>query len=262
MDRRAGVSAETEFFQPTMSSSATALVGIYRRRNAEHVRRLVDEARDARWATAWWALDEPDESLAEHTVGTGHGQRLALLNETIARAPVETEWLVVSDDDVVFTRGSLVSLLVVCRRAGFDLAQPARSDDNRTHEFNVAHDITRARSLSRARLTTFVEIGPLFVVSPSWRERIVPFPEERGMGWGLELDWFSLSAQGCRLGVVDAVRVKHLGTPGGDYDFRASAHRVHQELAERGFDGWQDVQRTLGVWRPWQRTPPWIGSVA
>ena len=72
-----------------------------------------------------------------------------------------TGWLVVADDDLVFTRGSLVSLLDVCRRAGFDLAQPARSDDNRMHEFNVAHEITRARNLSRARLTTFVEIGPL-----------------------------------------------------------------------------------------------------
>lgn len=245
-----------------MISNAAALVGIYRRRNAEHVRRLIDEADDARWSTAWWALDEPDETLAEYTVGTGQGLRLPLLNETIARVPGRTDWLVVSDDDLVFTRGSLVSLLDMCKRAGFDLAQPARSDDNRTYEFNVAHDITRARNLSRARLTTFVEIGPLFVVSPSWRERIVPFPAERGMGWGLELEWYSLYLQGCRLGIVDAVRVKHLGTPGGAYDFRQSAHRVHEELAEHGFDGWQAVQRTVGVWRRWRRTPPWIASAA
>jgi hypothetical protein len=244
-----------------MTSNDATLVGIYRRRNVEHVRRLVDEARHARWTVAWWALDESDETLAEYTVGTRGGQRLSLLNETIARVPVETEWLIVSDDDLVFTHGGLVSLLDWCRRAGFDLAQPARSDDNRTQEFNVAHDITRARSLSRARLTTFVEIGPLFVIGPSWRQRIVPFPEDRGMGWGLELDWFSLYEQGCRLGVVDSVRVAHTGTPGGDYDFRASAHRVHEELTERGFDGWHDLQRTLGVWRPWRRTPPWTGSM-
>lgn len=243
-----------------MSSSATTLVGIYRRRNAEHVRRLVDEARDALWATAWWALDEPDESLAEITVGTGHGQRLALLNETISRVREQTGWIVVSDDDLSFTRGGLVSLLEMCRSARFDLAQPARSDDNRAHARNVAHDITRARRVSRARLTTFVEIGPLFVVGPTWRGRIVPFPEEREMGWGLELDWFSLHEQGCRLGIVDAVRIEHLGAPGADYDFRAYAHRVHQELADRGFDGWHEVQRTLAVWRPWQRTPPWAGD--
>ena len=245
-----------------MSSSGATLVGIYRRRNAGHVRRLVDEARGARWTTAWWALDEPDRSLAECTVGTGQGLRLPLLNETIARAPGRTDWLIVSDDDVVFTRGSLVSLLGVCRRAGFDLAQPARSDDNRSRAFNVAHDITRARRLSQARLTTFVEIGPLFVVSPAWRDLIVPFPAERGMGWGLELEWHSLYLQGCRLGIVDAVRVAHLGTPGGDYDFRASAHRVHEELVERGFDSWQAVQRTVGVWRRWRRSPPWISSAA
>ena len=78
------------------------------------------------------------------------------------------------------------------------------------------------------------------------------------MGWGLELEWHELHREGCALGIVDAVRVRHVGERGEDYDFRADAHRVHAELEERGFDGWSDMQRTLATWRPWQRSPAWM----
>ena len=119
--------------------------------------------------------------------------RLSLLNELARHVPDEG-YVVVSDDDVVFTRGTLDALVVLCERARLDLAQPSRSDDNSRFEFNVAHAITRARRLSRVRLTTCVETGPLVVLGPRWRDRILPFPEERGMGWGVELDWHELTA--------------------------------------------------------------------
>ena len=193
-------------------------------------------------------------------MGSGPGTKLSLLNEILARRPIDKGWLVVSDDDVVFTRGDLRALVGICKQAGFDVAQPARSDDNSRYEFNVAHSITKARRFSRARTTTFVEVGPLFVIGPLWRDRILPFPSERGMGWGLELAWFDLQRDGCRLGIVDSVRVEHRGVPGGDYDFEAEADRMHRELAGRGFAGWKDVQKVLAVWRPWQRLPPWLDA--
>ncbi len=80
------------------------------------------------------------------------------------------------------------------------------------------------------------------------------------MGWGLELEWHELYREGCALGIVDAIRVRHEGERGEDYDYRAEAHRVHAELAERGFDGWKDVQLTVGTWRPWQRAPAWAAG--
>ncbi len=61
------------------------------------------------------------------------------------------------------------------------------------------------------RLTTFVESGPLVAVAPKWVERVTPLPVWRGMGWGLELEWIDLQAEGCRLGIVDATTVVHLG---------------------------------------------------
>ncbi|HXF98345.1 MAG TPA: hypothetical protein VNJ46_07005 [Gaiellaceae bacterium] len=241
-----------------MPGREASLIGIYRRRNAPAVRALVEAVRAEGWVTAWWALDEPEPSLAEQTVGAGAGPKLMLLNELVRRLDGDPGWLVVADDDVVFTRGGPVELVELCERGQLDLAQPARSDDNSRFEFNVAHPITRARRLSTVRLTTFVEVGPLFVVGPTRRDRFLPFPEQRGMGWGVELDWYERWRGGCRLGIVDAVQVAHTGEPGADYDFASEADRVHRELAERGFDGWKDVQRTLACWRPWRRRPPWI----
>ena len=150
------------------------------------------------------------------------------------------------------------ALVVLCERGLLDLAQPARSDGNAKFAFNVAHAITRARKLSRVRLTTFVETGPLIVVGPRWRNRIFPLPEARGMGWGVELDWYELWKGGCVLGIVDAVRVAHLGEPGSEYDAREAAARVHEELAHRRYGDWKEVQRTIDVWRPWAKHAPWL----
>ena len=237
-----------------MPSSAhpASLVGIYRARNARYVRAVSEPAHERGWKVAWWALDEIVDELAEWTVGTGAGVRLPLLNEVLRLSESSEGWLVISDDDVVFDRGDVLALVSLSTHAELDLAQPARS------EKDVDHVITAARRLSVARRTSFVEIGPLFAVGPGWRDRIVPFPEERGMGWGLELEWHELHREGCELGIVDAVRVRHMGQRGEGYDFRADVHRVHAELEERGFAGWSDVQKTLATWRPWQRSPGWL----
>jgi hypothetical protein len=80
------------------------------------------------------------------------------------------------------------------------------------------------------------------------------------MGWGVELDWHELWKAGCLLGIVDDVRVVHVGEPGGEYDAGLEATRIHEELARRRYEGWQDIQRTVGVWRPWTKTPPWLQS--
>jgi len=228
-----------------------SLVGVYRSRHADRVRRLVEPALVAGWRVAWWALDDVVGDLAGVTVGSGPGAKLPLLNELLRRSGSRAGWLVVSDDDVAFGRGDVVGLVSLCKRGRLDLAQPARID------LGVDHEITTARRLSLARRTSFVEIGPLFVVGPGWRDRIVPFPEERGMGWGLELEWHELHRKGCVLGIVDAVRVRHEGFRGEDYDDRTEVHRVHEELATKGFGGWSDVQSTLATWRPWQRSPAW-----
>ncbi len=228
-----------------------SLVGVYRARNAEYVRDLSRPALARGWRVAWWALDEIVDDLEEVTVGSGQGTKLPLLNEILRRSRSSEGWLVVSDDDIVFDKGDVVALVSLCAHGELDLAQAARSDTG------GGHQITFARRLSVARRTSFVEIGPVFVVGPRWRHRIVPFPAERGMGWGLELEWLDLFREGCALGIVDAVRVRHEGTLAGEYDGELMLERLRAELSARGIQDWSEVQATLATWRPWQRSPRW-----
>jgi hypothetical protein len=107
------------------------------------------------------------------------------------------------------------------------------------------------------RLTTFVESGPLVAIAPEWVERVTPLPVWRGMGWGIELEWIDLGAEGCRLGIVDATPVTHLGKVSGGYDDTELRARMRAELAARGVDDWGPLQETLATWRPWRRRPPW-----
>ena len=234
---------------------AVALVGVYRARNEHYVRDLARPALEQGWTVAWWALDRVADELADITVGVGAGTKFDLLNEVLGTLGGSYEWLVVSDDDVTFARGDVVALRRRCERAGLDLAQPGRADSG------VSHPITAARRLSRARRTSFVEIGPLFVVGPRWRDRILPFPAGVGMGWGLELDWFGLAEEGCVLGIVDSMPVRHEGTAGEDYDAEGEYERLLQLFAARGMS-WSDVQLTLDTWRPWQPWPPWASKLS
>lgn len=234
--------------------SAPVIVGVYRAGNAAHVERLLAPALAAGWTTAWWALDRVAPALAPHTVGEGAGEKLPLLDRALERHGAPAGAVVLADDDIAFERGDVVRLVEVARRAGLGLAQAAHAPGS-----EVSHGITRARPRSRARLTTFVESGPLVAIAPEWTRRVLPLPEDRGMGWGVELDWIDLAREGCRLGIVDAARVTHLGKVGGTYDDAALRARMREELAARGVDDWGPLQTILATWRPWQPRPPWLG---
>jgi hypothetical protein len=81
------------------------------------------------------------------------------------------------------------------------------------------------------------------------------------MGWGLELDLRKLRPEGCLLGIVDAVRIAHVGIVAAEYDKEAQMRRMRSDLAELGVRHWNELQLTLGTWRAWRRMPPWQDSL-
>jgi hypothetical protein len=231
-----------------------ALYCVYRRRNAAVVQQLLNPLPE--WTVGLWALDEVDASLADLTLGSGSGTKFELVNRLLAlRPPADGQHVVVADDDAVFVRGNAASFLEKAVAADLDLAQPAH-----VWWSNISHRITWKRPLSKARLTTFVEIGPIFAVAPAWRARIVPFPEGLGMGWGLELDWMDLNEEGCRLGIVDATPIRHLARFATAYAPDEEIAELTRRLEERGAPGWHGLRRTLETWRPWRRRPPWASQ--
>ena len=89
-----------------------------------------------------------------------------------------------------------------------------------------------------------MEIGPVFAVAPDWRPSLLPFPAQ-GMGWGVELSWYDLLAKGLRMGIVDAVPMRHVGKIGISYGRGPEQRRQEIEMNERGISAWTDVQKEL-----------------
>jgi len=236
--------------------TTAALLSVYRRRNARSVTHLVAQSREAGMDVALWALDEPIASLAPFTVGAGPGLRMDLLNRLWAIVSRATyEQVMIADDDIVVADGSLGRLRAAVSRCGFGLAQPAH------HALSgYSYGITRRRWLSLARHTTFVEPGPLFVISAPWIRHVLPFPENFGMGYGLWLLWQDLQALGCRLGIIDGVAIRHPRAVASEYDATTESARLQKLLRARGFTRQTDAQHTLGTWRIWEAEPSWTCS--
>lgn len=226
------------------------LVGVYAGRKADRVVRVAAPARAAGWEIALHALDDVAPELEDVTRRQGPGLRLENLNGLLEDAGGLPRWVVLCDDDIAFVRGDVIGLVAEAQAAGFGLAQPAHVPGS-----HVSHPQTRVVPRSRARSVPFIEQG-IAAIAPEWSGRVFPLPAWRGMGWGVELEWMDLAAEGCVLGVLDRITVSHLDPVGGTYDMDAERAQMAADLAARGLD-LTTKQVTLATWRPWRRRPPW-----
>jgi hypothetical protein len=154
------------------------------------------------------ATGAADHALRDATVidelAGGKFENLNLVLAAAGAGAAPADWTLVVDDDVRLPRGFVDRFVGVCEAFGLDLAQPAQT--LRSHS---AWKVTRRRPASLVRQTRFVEIGPVTGFSRRAAAELLPFPELR-FGWGLDLHWAALAGQrGWRLGVVDALPVRH-----------------------------------------------------
>jgi hypothetical protein len=232
------------------------IVGIYRYANAPFLVRIAAEAKRHKWEVRFWALDQTHPLLEPYSHGIGKGSKFNLLNRLICGKNMsDFDWIVVVDDDIEFEYGSLNTFLALAARAGMAIAQPAHASKSFS-----SHPITICQPFAIARLTTFVEIGPLFAVNRAWRSRVLPFPEDNGMGWGLDVAWSDLQTEGARLGIIDWVPVVHLHPVAKNYDTTEEESRLQESLRTRGFQSLRDLQKTLAVWHVWRNRPPWLSE--
>jgi hypothetical protein len=141
------------------------------------------------------------------------------------------DWLLVVDDDVRLPSAFLDRFVAVCEAFRLDLAQPAQT--LRSHS---AWKVTRRRPASLVRETRFVEIGPVTAFGRQAAAELLPFPELR-YGWGLDLHWAALAGQrGWRLGVVDALPVRHESSlVGAAYSREDAQSEAAHFLADRPY---------------------------
>ena len=189
----------------TRSPLDVLVIGVYRDGAllADAVQTLHSDRHNVRFA--FGSMGAVDARLREHTVAEHlSGGKFENLNRLLGAGDTSADWMLVVDDDVRLPRAFLDRFLAICEAFELDLAQPAQT--LRSHS---AWKVTRRRPASLVRVTRFVEIGPVTAFGRRAAAELLPFPELR-FGWGLDLHWSAVAGQrGWRLGVVDALPVRH-----------------------------------------------------
>lgn len=213
------------------------LACVYRSRNAPVVRDLLAQLPPSA-RVALWCLDGPvPTDLAERTAGSGPGTRAALLNQLVSVLPDAVDALVLADDDLRFCIGDLPRLVEAGLRLRLDVYAPTHLASS-----YASWEFVRRRRGTFARVTDFVEQGPLLVLSPRGREVVLPLPEDIGMSWGVEVRWWQdARASGARLGLVDAVAVRHLSPAAGAYDRQEQERTLQTELEHVGLSSLEQL---------------------
>jgi len=161
----------------------------------------------------------------------------------------DADWLFLVDDDVVLPSRFLDRFVAVCEHFDLAIAQPAQSLSS-----HAAWDVARRHPRSIVRETRFVEIGPVTVFRRDAALELMPFPEMR-WGWGLDLHWSALAAdRGWRLGVVDALPVKHTHAPvAGAYASAEAIDEARRFLTGRPYVPAGVANRTVATHRTLER---------
>jgi hypothetical protein len=147
------------------------------------------------------------------TMPMGERGKFDNINLALSEYDLSTfDWILIVDDDIALPPHFLDLFVYFCWREKLQLAMPA-------HRFlsYKSYAVTERHWGSAARLTNFVEIGPLTLLHASLFAALIPFPSLR-FAWGLDVLWSSeAKRRGWRLGVVDATPVRHLRPIGLSY---------------------------------------------
>jgi hypothetical protein len=239
----AGVGREIDRAAEEMPARRVSALAIYSEPGAADMAAEVNRLRSSRHELnlALGAIGDPDPALGGATkLSRMSGGKFANLNRLAETAsPLASDWVLVLDDDVELPRRFLDRLICVAESLRLDLAQPALTRDS-----HGAWEVNRRRA-AMARETQFVEIGPAVLFSRrAWRE-LTPFPEA-GMGWGLCLTWAAAAKRhGWRLGVIDAVPVRHARAIATGYDVGDAKAAAAELLEANEHIGREEAERVL-----------------
>jgi hypothetical protein len=157
----------------------------------------------------------------------------------------QADWTVVVDDDIHLPRNFLDGFIALAEAFEFELAQPAQ-----TLASHAAWASARRVPFSVARQTNFVEIGPVTAFGPLAAAAFLP-PPRLAMGWGLDLHWAAVAQErGWKLGVIDALPVRHESRPvGGSYSAADATAEAQRFLAGKPYIQAADAGTTITEFR-------------
>lgn len=192
-------------------------------RDALVIARVGDKSLHARWLDGPrnWDLilssfgSGPPERASECLlVEQVKGPKWAPLHDLITRnidLVRRYRYVMLPDDDLLFSAASMNRFFEICRKRNFAIAQPSLDYDS-----YYSHPITLRRPLLSFRVTDFVE-----VMTPCFRadilEEILPTLLASSSGWGIDQIWFNLlEGRGEQFAIVDEVSVTHTRPVGGE----------------------------------------------
>jgi hypothetical protein len=150
-----------------------------------------------------WALDEVLPSVEKWTRGVGKVEKNENLNK-LAEFCAEADYVLFSDDDILYPPNFLTRYFEYVERYKFDLAQPALTLDS-----DHSWALTLAREDLIARRTNWVE-QMVFSMSRRMLKEAMPGPPDFWMGWGIEIVWERILRNKCwYAGIIDALPVNH-----------------------------------------------------
>ena len=236
------------------AAPATVLVaGIYRPDGVDDMAAAVRELRRSKHRVRFvlGTTGAKATSLApETTEAEMEGGKFANLNRLLAAAGELPDWLLLLDDDVELPEAFLDGLIGVAEALDLDLLQPAM-----TWSSFGAWRVTRRRA-ALARRTRFVEIGPVTLMRREVAGTVMPF-SEAGMGWGQCLHWGALAKErGWKLGVVDALAIRHERRPTGSaYDESDALEAARRYLDSHDHISFAEANESPATLRRLPETP-------
>jgi hypothetical protein len=162
------------------------------------------------------------------TVPMGERGKFQNINLGLADTQIdEFDWLIFVDDDVDLPPDFLDVFLCVAELADLRICQPA-------HRFRsyTSWEVTQRVWNSLARVTRFVECGPITAFHRSVMPSCMPFSDTR-WAWGIDVLWSELALQqGFKMGIIDATPIGHLRPISGSYEAE-TAIKEYRELMAR-----------------------------
>lgn len=191
-------------------------------------------------------LSRTRHTVASVVVEMGDRGKFENINLALTRQPLDGyDWAIIVDDDITTPPGLLDLCIHVAEAADLRLFQPA-------HKFEsyAAFELSHRYWNSLARITHFVEIGPLTALHRSTFSALLPFPPTR-MGYGLDLHWSEIArANGWNIGFVDAMPIQHLRPVGRTYGRLDAIEEGRSFLRAHGIDrSKEEVLKTVKVIR-------------
>lgn len=196
------------------SKGKIKVFGVYSLNKPSLIRHLVRSWNDStQWEVEqiWLAVGEgePELDLQAYTRKTyplekGRFYKWSLANEWLQKVG-HFDYIFLSDDDILLPEGFVDRYMEIVLEHRFDLSQPARS-----HDSFIDHPFTEKIDGIKARLTRYVEIGPVVCFSRRAFELVFPFPEFPPSGWGFDFVWpLIMEKEGYKMGIIDHLPCVH-----------------------------------------------------